>query len=67
MYSNVNAIKRNLTYAGKKFHGCFYFVSGSAMIMCGLSISTIGDYIGCGLFSDTSGIKDPDEFMEIFV
>ena len=67
MYTNVNAIKRNLTYIGKEFKGCFYFVPTAGLVMCGLSISTIGDYIGCGVLSDTSGINDPDEFMDIFV
>ena len=67
MYTNVNAIKRNLTYCGNQFRGCFYFVPTAGLVNCGLSISTIGDYIGCGVLSDSSAITDPDEFIEIFV
>jgi len=67
MYSNVNAIKRNILYNGKQFRGGFYFVPTIGEQCCGLSLASIGDYVGFSAITDECGISDPDEFMKIYI
>jgi len=59
MFSNVRAVNKRVIFNGNEIKGLFFFVPSIGECACGLSISTVGDVMGCGLFSDENSIKDP--------
>jgi hypothetical protein len=64
--SNLHAQKWALSWDGHKSHGAFFFVPNIFKIGFGVSIITVGDNIGMGVFGDEAGCKYPEEFVNNF-
>jgi len=67
VFSNVHMLKKEISWNNAKQTGQFYFVPGLGKLSCGVSLSTMGNVMGIGIFSDENAIKDVDEFLAIFM
>ena len=59
IYSNLNGSKVPYVFDGRKQLGQFYYVPACGLLCCGISLSTIGPYMGMACFADENSIKDP--------
>jgi hypothetical protein len=64
--SNLNAQKVPFCWDGHKSQGAFFFVPNIFKIGFGMSLITVGDRIGMGVFGDETGCKYPQEFVNNF-